>query len=64
MKFSKSFGAEGVRLESLKELPSIIKRALQSSVTTVIDVPVSPEANIFPMVPAGASIKDMIWGEG
>ena len=64
LKFSEAFGAEGVRLESLKDLPTIIRRAIKSDVTTVIDVPVSPEANVFPMVPAGAGLKDMIWGEG
>jgi len=64
LKFSEAFGAEGVRLQSLKDLPTIIRRAIKSDVTTVIDVPVSPEANVFPMVPAGAGLKDMIWGEG
>jgi acetolactate synthase-1/2/3 large subunit len=63
VKFSQAFGAEGVRLESLKDLPKIIKRAINCDVSTVIDVPVSPEANLFPMVPAGAPLKDILWGK-
>ncbi len=64
VKLSEAFGAEGVRLESIKGLPIIMKRAVKSDVTTVIDVPVSPEANVFPMVPAGAGLNDIMWGEG
>jgi thiamine pyrophosphate-dependent acetolactate synthase large subunit-like protein len=28
----------------------------------VIDVPISPEENVFPMVPAGKGLKDTITG--
>jgi len=62
VKLSEAYGAEGFRLESLGDLQKIMKKAINSDVTTVIDVPVSPEADVFPMVPAGADLKDIMWG--
>ena len=62
VKLSEAYGAQGFRLESLGDLQKIVKKAISSEVTTVIDVPVSPEADVFPMVPAGAHLKDIMWG--
>jgi acetolactate synthase-1/2/3 large subunit len=39
-----------------------MKKALKTEVTTVIDVPISPEEDVFPMVPPGKGLKDMIAG--
>jgi len=41
-----------------------VKAAMKSDVTTVIDVPISSEENVFPMVPPGSGIKEIITGEG
>ncbi|KPV61725.1 MAG: acetolactate synthase catalytic subunit [Candidatus Bathyarchaeota archaeon BA2] len=62
VKLAEAYGAEGVRVGSLKEFLKAIKEALKSEVTTVIDVPISPEENVFPMVPAGKGLKDVITG--
>jgi acetolactate synthase-1/2/3 large subunit len=60
VKLAQSYGAEGVRVETLSELEVAVKRAISSPVTTVIDVPTSPEENVLPMLPPGASLRDMI----
>ena len=39
-----------------KELLKAVKTAMKSEVTTVIDVPIAPEENVFPMVPPGGEI--------
>jgi len=39
-----------------------MKKALKSKVTTVIDTPISPEENVFPMVPAGKGLNGTIEG--
>jgi len=49
-----------VRVGSMEEFEEAVKKAIKSDVTTVIDVPISPEENVFPMVPAGKAIKDII----
>ena len=60
VRLAEAYGAQGVRVGSLKEFSEAMKRALKSEVTTVIDVPISPEENVFPMVPAGKGLKDTI----
>jgi len=61
-KLAQSYGAEGTRVGSLKEFSAAMKKALKNEVTTVIDVPISPEADVFPMVPPGKGLKDTIAG--
>jgi len=60
VKLAEAYGAQGFRVGSLKEFSEAMKKALKSEVTTVIDVPISPEENVFPMVPAGKGLKDII----
>jgi acetolactate synthase-1/2/3 large subunit len=60
VKLAEAYGAEGVRVGALKEFTKAMKEALRNEVTTVIDVPISPEENVFPMVPAGKALKDML----
>jgi acetolactate synthase-1/2/3 large subunit len=61
VKLAKAYGANGVRVGSVKEFVKAVKEALSNAVTTVIDVPISPEENVWPMVPAGAGLRDVIW---
>jgi len=61
VKLAEAYGAQGFRVESLKEFSTALKAALKSEVTTVIDVPISPEEDVFPMVPAGKGLKEIIW---
>jgi acetolactate synthase-1/2/3 large subunit len=60
VKLAEAYGAQGFRVGSLKEFSEAVKKALKSEVTTVIDVPISPEENVFPMVPAGKGLKDIL----
>jgi acetolactate synthase-1/2/3 large subunit len=62
VKLAESYGAEAVRARSLPELETAVNRAIHSPVTTVIDVPISPEENVLPMLPPGAGIKEMVVG--
>ena len=62
VKLAEAYGAQGVRVGSLKEFSEAMKKALKSEVTTVIDVPISPEENVFPMIPAGKGLGDIISG--
>ena len=62
VKLAEAYGATGVRVNSMLELESAVTRALGSTVTTIIDVPISPEENVLPMLPPGAGIKEMMVG--
>jgi acetolactate synthase-1/2/3 large subunit len=61
-KLAQAYGAEGTRVGSMKEFSEAMKKALKNEVTTVIDVPISPEEDVFPMVPPGKGLKDTIEG--
>jgi len=60
VKLAEAYGAQGFRAGSIAEFSSAVRKALESDVTTVIDVPISPEENVFPMVPSGSGLKDMM----
>ncbi len=62
VKLAQAYSAEGVRVGSLNEFADAMKKALKTEVTTVIDVPISPEDDVFPMVPPGKGLKDTIVG--
>lgn len=60
VKLAEAYGAVGVRPGDATELEKAVKEAVDSEVTTVIDVPIDPEENVFPMVPPGKGLKDFL----
>ncbi|MCJ7767926.1 biosynthetic-type acetolactate synthase large subunit, partial [Candidatus Bathyarchaeota archaeon] len=49
VKLADAYGVNGVRVGSLNEFSNEVRKAITSEVTTVIDVPISPEENVLPM---------------
>ena len=62
VKLAEAYGAQGVRVGSPEEFVKAMKAAIKSDITTVVDVPISPEQNVFPMVPPGAGIDKIMIG--
>ena len=60
VKLAESYGAQGIRAQSMDELDKAIKTALSSDVATVIDIPIDPEEDVLPFVAPGTSLADMI----
>jgi acetolactate synthase-1/2/3 large subunit len=60
VKLAQAYGAEGVRVGSTDEFERAVKTALKSEVTTVIDVPISPEEDVLPMVPPGNGLSSTV----
>jgi acetolactate synthase I/II/III large subunit len=60
VKLAEAFGALGLRAERPSELRDVLAAALAHKGVVVIDVLVSKEENVFPIVPAGANSSDMI----
>jgi acetolactate synthase-1/2/3 large subunit len=60
VKLAEAYGATGFRAEVPEELPHTLTTALNHKGVAVIDVVVSKEENVFPIVPAGANARDMI----
>jgi len=49
-------------VEKEKEVEEALKKALSINGPVVIDFRVDPEENVYPMVPAGAALYEMIDG--
>ena len=60
VKLAEAYGALGLRATKPREVIPTIKKALQSKKPVVMDFVVDPEEGVYPMVPAGASIDNMI----
>ena len=60
VKVADAYGAVGLRIEKEKDVDRILKEAFGNKKPTFIDVHVSPEECVYPMVPAGASLKEML----
>jgi len=62
VKLAEAYGAQGIRVASLEDFKKAVKAAMKSDVTTVIDVPVSPEEDVLPMVPPERGLNEMLIG--
>ncbi len=63
VKLAESYGCKAFRLRRVADVPGVLAKALAwNEGPVVIDAEVSKEDNVFPMIPAGASMKDMILG--
>ncbi len=64
VKLAEAYGAEGIRIENKKDVDAAITRALGiTDRPIVMDFKVDREENVYPMVPAGKSVKEMITRE-
>jgi acetolactate synthase-1/2/3 large subunit len=60
VKLAEAYNLIGIRAEKPSEVPSAISEALSADRTVVIDFVVDPMENVFPMVPAGAAINEIL----
>ncbi len=63
VKLAEAYGAEGYRATRPDEVEEVLRVALSSDAPAIIDFRVKREANVYPMVPAGGSIDQMLVGE-
>jgi len=60
VKLADAYGAAGYRIESEDEVEPVLREAFRNGRPTLIDVKVNPEEGVYPMVPAGAPLKEML----
>ncbi|MEA3283213.1 MAG: acetolactate synthase large subunit [Euryarchaeota archaeon] len=60
VKLAEAYNLVGLRAEKPSEVPAAISEALSADRTVVIDFVVDPMENVFPMVPAGAAINEIL----
>ncbi len=60
VKLAEAYGAVGYRIEKEEDVESTLREAFGNGKPTFIDVRVSPEEGVYPMVPAGAPLSEML----
>lgn len=63
VKLAEAYCAKGIRVTETEEVEPAIKEAMNTKGPALIEFCVAREANVFPMVPAGASISEMMTEE-
>jgi len=62
VKIANAYGIDGMRVDSPDEVLPALKASLDCDGPFVMDFRIEREENVFPMVPAGAAINEMIGG--
>lgn len=62
VKLAEAYGAVGLRATRPDQLRSVLTRGLATPGVVLMDVLVSEEESVYPMVPAGAGLKEMVLG--
>jgi acetolactate synthase I/II/III large subunit len=60
VKLAEAYGATGMRCEGKHTLVEDFKRAITTEGPVLVDVPVTREENVFPMIPAGKAAREMV----
>ena len=61
MKLADAYGVAGIRVTKMSDVDSAIRQSMEiNDRPTIIEFQTSPEENVFPMIPAGQSIEEMM----
>ncbi len=60
VKLAEAYGAEGYRADRPEDLEEVLRVAFATNSPAVIDIRVKRDANVYPMIPAGGTIHDMM----
>jgi acetolactate synthase-1/2/3 large subunit len=60
VKLAEAYGAVGLRATKPAQLTAVLEQGLATKGVVVMDIVVSAEENVFPMIPPGAGLKEMV----
>ena len=60
IKLAEAYGAVGLRATRPSELRAVLEEGLSTRGVVVMDIVVSAEENVYPMIPPGAGLKEMV----
>lgn len=60
VKLAEAYGAIGLRAKHPSELHAVLEKGLSTPGVVVMDIIVTTEENVFPMVPPGAGVEEMV----
>ncbi len=62
VKIAQAYGFPGLRVENKKEVIPAIQKAMEEPGPFLIDFNIEPEENVYPMVPPGAALSEVLEG--
>lgn len=60
VKLAEAYGAKGLRAQKPSELAAVMEEGLNNDDVVIMDIVVTKEENVFPIIPAGADTRNMI----
>jgi acetolactate synthase-1/2/3 large subunit len=60
VKINEAYGIKAKKVIDRKDLPETLKEMLQHDGPYFLEVKVEKEENVFPMIPTGAAVSDMV----
>lgn len=60
VKVARAYGMEGFRLRRTADIDRVLRRALKHDGPCLVHAEVEKEDNVFPMIPAGAALSEML----
>ena len=63
VKLAAAYGIRGWRVEDARETDAVLRAALGTEGPALVEFMIEQEANVFPMIPPGASLSEPIEGE-
>lgn len=60
VRLAEAYGAGGYRVNKASEVKDVLRKAFEDPRPVIVDVRVSREENVYPMVPAGKSLTEML----
>ena len=63
-KIAEAYGIKGVKIKTKEDLKTKLKELIKSDEGVIIDCIVEKEENVYPMIPAGTSVSQMVGKKG
>lgn len=60
VKLAEAYGAKGLRAQKPSELAAVLEEGLNNDDVVIMDIVVTKEENVFPIIPAGQDTRNMI----
>jgi acetolactate synthase-1/2/3 large subunit len=60
VKLAESYGIQGLRAVTPQETTDVLEEVFKTKGPCIVDVHIDAEEHVYPMVPAGAAVKDML----
>ena len=64
IKIGEAYGIKSVKIANKKDLKSKLKKLIESDEAVLIEFIVEKEENVYPMIPAGTSVEQMVGKRG